>query len=194
MTQALLIATPDSDLAPVTQDAVVGIPCAKLPARNFEQEKRRADITEWLFCIAARERGYRAKHFGSQCKGYDVILERDGMRPIFVQVKYGVLHRVSDNQLTGAYQIWNCSRGKIYDHAAYDILAFYMWDREEWLLFQRNEFGNQSSARYLPPEWRRTPRKSAAHLDDRNPDNWELLDQVAATHSQESSRGAPTDV
>ena len=158
------------------------------------ENQRRADITELLFCIEARNRGYRVRLLGGTCQGYDVILERDDMRPLFVQVKHGLL--ASDgrqNRNCQSYRIPNFSRsGCAYGPHSYDILAFYMWDREQWLLFRRCEFGNRTQTRWLPPEVRQRARSTNAKLDDREPNNWSLLDDVA--QSLTNSGPIPADV
>ncbi len=151
-------------------------------SRNRDSaEKVRADIAELLFCIEARKRGYRVRLLGGFCQGYDVILERDDMRPLFIQVKHGFL--VSDgrqNRRCQSYSIHNTGgSGRTYGPHSYDILAFYMWDREQWLFFRRCEFGNRVKARWLPPEVRQRARSANAKLDNRRPDNWDLLHNVA---------------
>lgn len=173
----MILATPDSDIAPVTEDAVVDA----LRYEKAAENQLRADIAELLFCIEARKRGYRVRLLGSTCQGYDVILERDDMRPLFVQVKHGFLAIDGrQNRSCQSYRIPNFSRsGRAYGPHSYDILAFYMYDRQQWLLFRRCEFGNRTQTRWLPPEVRQRARSANAKLDDRDPNNWHLLDEVA---------------
>jgi len=184
----VILATPDSDMAPVTEGATLNAPSHDRAADN----QLRADIAELLFCVEARKRGYRVRLLGGTCQGYDVILERDDMRPLFVQVKHGLL--ASDgrqNRNCQSYRIPNFSRsGRAYGPHSYDILAFYMWDRQQWLLFRRCEFGNRTQARWLPPEVRQRARSANAKIDDREPDNWELLDDVAKSLTNSGSRTA----
>lgn len=174
MTQSVLFATPDSDIAPATEDAAIQPADAR---DRKDEEQQRGDIAEWLFCIAARERGYRVRHLGGGCKGYDVILERDGLRPMFVQVKHTLL-RTNDG--SRFYRISNNVAGKTYDLSAYDILAVYMWDRGDWVFFTRSELGDRGSTSYTPPELRMRQARSHA-CDNRAPNNWELLDALTAS-------------
>jgi hypothetical protein len=182
MTQPLLLAVSDSDIALVADGGAME-PAADKEAqarcdKNAEQ-KMRGDIAELLFCLGARQRGYRFKLLGSNCEGYDVILERASMRPMFVQVKHGLLKE----QLKGAsisrnYFIQNNKQGRLYSQTAYDVLAFYMWERNEWLFYTREELGNRTATCWTPPELSSRPSPSYAP-EFRAPNNWHLLDEVA---------------
>jgi hypothetical protein len=172
-------------MAPVTEGAAID----GLRNERSAETRLRADIAELLFCIEARKRGYRVRLLGGNCQGYDVILEKDDMRPLFVQVKHGfLLTNVRQNRNCQYYKIPNTTGGSgcAYGPHSYDVLAFYMWDRKQWLLFRRCEFGSRKGVCWVPPEIRQRARNTTAKLDDRNPDNWLLLDQVAAIRSQES--------
>ena len=176
MTQPLLLAMPDSEFAPVTEGAVVDVAPdeAAQDRREKQAEKiRRSKTAELLFCLKAVELGYEVKWMQGQCKGYDIILERRGMRPMFVQVKSsGTQVGRSD------YFIRNCTEGVIYDAAAYDLLAVHLHDRNEWVLYTRAELGNRMSTSYMPAEFRQYAARSRA-CDARDPNNWHLLDEVA---------------
>ena len=178
MTQPLLLAMPDSEFAPVTQDAVVGVVPDEEAWQRLEKKveaNKRSKIAELLFCLKLVELGYEVKWMQGNCKDYDVILERNGMRPIFVQVKYSVWK--TSNK---CYNIFNCTSGrnKVYSATAYDVLAVYLWDRNEWVLYTRAELGNRVGTSYTPPELRRAAVRSHAP-DARDPNNWHLLDEVA---------------
>jgi hypothetical protein len=182
MTQPALFATPDSDMAPVSECNAMESPADKdAQARcdkNAEQ-KMRGDIAELLFCLGARQLGYRFKLLGSNCEGYDVILERADMRPMFVQVKHGLLKEERRGTSTSRrYFVQNNKQGRLYSRTAYDVLAFYMWERNEWLFYTREELGNRTATSWTPPELSSRPSPSYAP-DARNSNNWHLLDEVA---------------
>lgn len=184
MIQPILFALEDGEHSPVTGGATVQHPpdmdaqdrCEKVAAL-----KRRSQIAEVLFLKKAIELGYEAKWMPGNCKNYDVILERHGMRPMFVQVKHALAQRHRCN----SYEIRNgTGTNNIYSPTAYDVLAVYLWDRDEWVLYKRAELGPRSRTTYTPREKRTLTRRSryGAHgetVDDRDPDNWELLDDVA---------------
>ena len=183
MTQPLLIATLDSDMAPVTQGAVIEnlLDEEAQNRREKQAEKiRRSKIAELLFCLKATELGYEVKWMQGNCKGYDIILERAGMRPMFVQVKYVLAKPANAGGDSKYYDISNSSHGARYDRTAYDVLAVYLWDRNEWVLYTRDELGNRIGAKYTPPDLRiRTVRLGAC--DARDPNNWHLLNEVAGS-------------
>ena len=182
MTQPLLLAMPDSDIAPVAEDAVVACEDAQARLEKSVEQKLRADIAELLFCIEARKRGYEVKWMSGGCKGYDVILERDGVRPMFVQVKHTFLREQAQGG-SWFYKIKNGVAGKTYANNSYDVLAVYMWDRGEWVFYTRGELGNRSETTYTPPELRKVATSKSA-CAPRDPNNWHLLDEVAAQLSQ----------
>jgi len=134
-------------------------------------------IVERRFEIAAMERGYEvAVNFGGG-KDFDCMVRRVGGRPVVVQIKTG------DWRGT-AYRIRNQSGGRVYSPDAYDVLAVYLCDREQWVFYLRAELGNRSATSYTPPDIRRKKRgelcgRHGGLPPDRNPDNWELLDEVA---------------
>jgi hypothetical protein len=176
MTQPLLLAVPDSDIAPATQDAVVDVApdeAARYRRQKSAENNKRSKIAELLFLQNAIELGYEVKWMQGNCKGYDIILERRGMRPMFVQVKStGPQAGRSD------YVVRNCSEGVVYDAAAYDVLAVHLYDRNEWVFYTRSELGNRTTTSYMPAEFRQYAARNRA-CDARDPNNWHLLDEVA---------------
>jgi hypothetical protein len=105
MTQPLLIATLGSNMAPVTQGAVIeNLLDEEAQNRREKQAEKitRSKIAELLFCLKATELGYEVKWMQGNCKGYDIILERAGMRPMFVQVKYSLAKPAN---IGGAFQV-----------------------------------------------------------------------------------------
>jgi hypothetical protein len=143
---------------------------------------RIGDVSEFEFCKQATLRGWRVRHMGGSEQGYDAIISRSGVRPLFVQVK--LARWKQKNAESGCYDIKNHAAGKTYSLVAYDILACHLEDIGKWVFYARQEFGSRSGTAFIPPDLRQ--RISRSLIDARDPDNWELLDQVAATHSQES--------
>ncbi len=190
MTQPALFALTDGEHSAVTEGGII-VPsdAADYPFRDYDEERKRGEIAEYRCAIELTLRGYDCAVLGGNHKGYDIIADRDDIRPQFVQVKHGFLQSGPTQQ---RYRIHNSSRGGIpYGAKAYDILVFYMWDRDQWLVYSRAELGNRTNTGYVPPELRQRARKSwtSAHgelIADRQPNNWELFDQLAMANSQES--------
>jgi hypothetical protein len=183
MTQPVLFATPDSDMAPVTEGAVVASALKK-------DSSRKSAIVQRLFEIAALERGYELS-VNIECgKDFDVIIRLPGGRPVVIQVKAACW------DVRGFYKISNSSRVTgIYSSSAYDVLAVYLQDRKQWLFYFRAELGNRTSTTYTPRDLRQRPRRSfsGSHgevVADRDPDNWSLIDQVAASKINSGHRTA----
>ena len=163
---------PDSDLAPVAQDAVVEL----APKKDLV---RKGAIVERLFEIAALERGYEISVNIGGGKDFDYIIRFPGQRPIVVQIKTGWFH-----VLNNAYHVRNRSTAGLYSQSAYDVLAVFLPDRNQWLFYSRAELGNRMLTSYTPRELRQQARKSftSGHgesVADREPDNWSLLNEVA---------------
>jgi hypothetical protein len=172
VTQPILFAVEGGEHSPVTEGATNG------DARNHEDEFVRGDLAELMFCVEARKRGYWVKWMQGNCKGYDVILERDGMRPMFVQVKH--LFR-QKHKGCHQYKVPNTAgRSRVYSLTAYDVLACYLWDRDQWVFYMRKELGARCATSYMPAEYRRRRQRSHA-LSHRQPDNWDLIEEVAAS-------------
>jgi len=180
VTQPVLFAVEDGEHSAVTEGGII-VPAdaADYPFRDYDEERKRGDIAEHLCAIELIKRGYICNVIGSGCRGYDIIADRGDIRAQHVQVKHGfpALNR---------YTVKNNARNIIYSATAYDILAFYMWDRGEWLIYGRAEFGARSCTTYTPPNLRQIARKSTTGMPDRQPNNWELFDQLAIANSQES--------
>lgn len=180
MTQAVLFATPDSDIAPVTQDAIVGL---NLGQRDYEQEKLRGKIAELRCCEQIARLGWHYTMMGNGHSGYDIIAERENTALQRIQVKHGFL-RPPPSGRKGApfYKICNHKSGKIYGPAAYDFLVFYMYDRDQWLVYHRTEIGSRHDVIWIPPDLRRGLARPGS-VPQRNPNNWELLNEMAASLS-----------
>ncbi len=180
MTQPVLFAVTDGEHSEVTEGGTVVPPSNVDRCDEKAEERKRGDIAEYLCAIELTRRGYTCNVMGSGCKGFDVIADRSDIRPQFVQVKHGFYSE------RGYYSIFNNKAGRLYGANAYDFLAFYMWDREQWVIYSRAELGNRLVTSYTPPETRQRARKSTTGIADRQPNNWELFDQLAMANSQES--------
>ena len=179
MTQPLLIATLDSDMAPVTEDGIIVCPDAAERWARAAEQLARADIAEFRCAEQLTQRGYSCTVLGGRFKGFDIIADREDIRPQHVQVKHGFL--LADNR----YIIVNRrGDGQVYSPTAYDILVYYMWDRDQWLVYGRAEFGDMSGISYMPPDLRKNVRYRRSGPADRDPNNWELFDQLAAPNPQ----------
>jgi len=134
---------------------------------------RIGDVSEFEFCRQATLHGWRARHMSGAEPNYDVIISRVGSRSVFVQVK-----RAYWDTDRNAYRIRNKGGSGIYSPCAYDILAAHMEDIDKWVFYTRAELGNRSQTTYTPPHLR-TSAVSRSAPPPRNPDNWDLLDEVA---------------
>lgn len=139
-------------------------------------------ISEAAFTLEAVIRGWDVIIPTASSDDYDRIIKRPNTRPIVVQVKRS--HR--DASKDRYYRI-NCSRSGcskgdskriLYSATAFDVLAAHLHDIDKWLFFTRAEIGNRTTALYvLPEERKQSPRHDA--MQDRNPDNWSLLHDIA---------------
>jgi hypothetical protein len=155
------------------------------------------EISESKFELRASELGWLVASPRGTNRDFDAIVMRRGGRPIVVQIKRSNVVQGADSK---SYAI-NCSRrtlksgtckNVLYDENAFDVLAAHLPDIDKWMFFTRSELGSRQKTTYCPPDFRQNKRKThyGTHgelMSDRNPDNWELLDQVAAMHSQESA-------
>lgn len=171
MTQSIL-ALPDSDIAPVTEGAA-----GRVALNNCE----RGDISEEMFDVEARRRGWLVASGRGKGRDFDSIVKRPSLiRPVSVQTK--LAHWYEDKQ---SYLV-RCATAQTYSATAFDVLAVHLADRNQFVFFLRSELGNRVGFRYQPLEFRKK-RQCRGAVINRDPNNWELLDQVAATNSQESS-------
>ena len=172
MTQPALFALTDGEHSEVTEGGV-------LTAFDINRTVRGA-ITERLFEAAALSRGWEVASNIGGGKDFDHIIRKPALRPIVVQIKLA-----SWEAKNNSYKIHNATTSGIYSAHAYDVMAAYLEDLNKWVFYSRPELGNRISTTYTPPQSRKiATRKSAPNA--RAPNNWELLDQVAATYSQES--------
>jgi hypothetical protein len=180
MTQPLLLAAPDSDIAPVTEGGIIVCPDTAERCAKAAETLARADIAEFRCAEQLTQRGYSCTVLGGRFKGFDIIADRDDIWAQHVQVKHGFL---TENR----YIIKNRpGDGPVYSPTAYDILVYYMWDRDQWLVYGRAEFGDMSGISYVPPDLRKNARYRRPGPADRNVNNWEYFDQLATRAHQKS--------
>ncbi len=142
------------------------------------------DVSELAFELHAIRRGWTVATPRGSAQDFDAILKRPNLRPIVVQVK-----RAWASPKNG-YSVPCCRRrptGRVsYSTDAFDVLAAHLPDTDQFVFFTRGEIGGVGKLSFLPAPSRKNSRRSDATVADRDPDNWELLDQVAAMYSQES--------
>jgi hypothetical protein len=147
----------------------------------------KGDLSEMLFEIEAMTRGWLVASARGKGRDFDIILKKPQGRPVVVQVKRCGRPKKSN----GSTYYINCGRkdysqGIIpYHKFAFDVLAVHLADTQQFVFFSRQEIGDRTRASFTPPNERKTAPQNRA-LEPRQPDNWELLDQVAAMYSQES--------
>lgn len=169
----MILATPDSDMAPVTEGAVFG---SKLT------DKQKGDIAEKAFDLAASLRGYTVCRPNGDVPGFDFIIMHPSGAWIVVQVKWATKEG-------SRYKVPNNSCGVLYSADAYDILAIYLPDLNRWVFYTRAELGNRIKTTFIPAADRRRAAKSSAP-DHREMDNWNLINEVAAAKINSGSKTA----
>ena len=180
MTQPALFALTDGEHFGVTEGGIITLSDDELRQFAASENIMRGDIAEYRCAEQLTRRGYSCTVLGGGFKGFDIIADRHDIRAQHVQVKHGFLDGKN------RYQIPNKACNRVYGATDYDILAFYMWDRNEWLIYGRAEFGNMIGISYVPPDLRKYARSERSGPADRQPNNWELFDQLAIANSQES--------
>jgi hypothetical protein len=183
VTQPVLFAVEDGEHSAVTDGAASLSACDK------------GDISELAFEMEAQKRGWIVASARGKSKDFDAIIKRPHLiRPVSVQVKLAnwAPGGGGKRSQTPCRYAFHCGRvAGPYTATAFDILAVHLADLDKWVFYTRAELGNRRRSSYLPPELRKQAIKFTAP-DARDPDNWELLDQVAAMYSQESlSIGQP---
>ena len=159
-----LFALSDSVHAPVTEDAMrVLSPC------------RKGELAETLFIAGAMVHDWEVFTPFGHAQTADLCLVRPGSRPITVQVKTGTIDR-------GAYHV-SVKRGtrginsRPYAVGDFDVLAAYLPDRNQFVLWTFEDICSRVSIRYSPER-------------HRQPSNWELLDDVAQSLTISGGRTA----
>jgi hypothetical protein len=152
MTQPLLLAVPDSDIAPVTQYAVIEL-----------SDSRKGDLAEAILIAGCIRRGYEVfKAFGNDHSS-DYVLIRDNAR-VMTQVKTATLDERGDYTISTKRGRGLTARP--YGRGDFDVLVAYLPDRDALVFWTFDEICGRQNVRYNP----------ARH---RQPSNWETLNQVA---------------
>lgn len=148
-----LFAPPEGIHAPVSEDAVrVLSPC------------RKGELAETLFIAGAMVHDWEVFTPFGHAQTADLCLVRPGSRPITVQVKTGTIDR-------GAYHV-SVKRGtkgvspRPYALGDFDVLAAYLPDRNQFVLWTFEDICSRITIRYSPER-------------HRQPGNWSLLDDVS---------------
>lgn len=163
----MISAVTDSDIAPVTLGAVV------------EQSARlKGRISEAAFALEAVKRNWIVIDPGD-IDDFDRIVKRAETAALTIQIKRATIYAAD-----GCYRI-NASRSGssgskriLYGPRAFDILAAHLADIDRWVFYTRAEVGDRTALVYKLPEMRKQ-RVSSRACDARDPDNWDLLNQVA---------------
>jgi hypothetical protein len=125
---------------------------------------RKGEISEQLFAVGAMVRDFEIFAPRGHSQTADLCIIKAGQRPLMVQVKTAYFDGVR-----GEYSI-NVGRGGVnktaYRQGDFDILAAYLPDRNQFVLWTLEDLKGRKKVRYSP----------ARH---RKPSNWELLDDVA---------------
>jgi hypothetical protein len=169
------LALPDSDIAPVTFSAAV----------DTQSNDYKGKVSEAAFAYQAVLRGWDVIDAGGAAD-YDRVIKRPTTRGILVQVK-----RAYRDEARSLYVV-NCSRSRRdargrsqYSATAFDVLAVHLPDIDQWVFYTRPELGDRTTTTFILPGDRRN-KTSCRACTPRNPNNWTLIDQVAAMYSQES--------
>jgi|694.fasta_scaffold32235_16 hypothetical protein len=125
---------------------------------------RKGEISETLFIAGAMVNDWEIFTPFGHAQTADVLLTRDGVRPIAVQVKTATLDR-------GAYHISvrrnsGGQKARPYEQHDFDVLAAYLPDRNQFVFWTFEDIRSRLTVRYNPTRHRK-------------PNNWELLDDVA---------------
>jgi hypothetical protein len=125
---------------------------------------RKGEISEQLFAVGAMVRDFEIFAPRGHSQTADLCIIKAGQRPLMVQVKTAYFDGVR-----GEYSI-NVGRGRssksAYLKGDFDILAAYLPDRNQFVLWTLEDLKGRKKVRYSPERHRK-------------PSNWELLDDVA---------------
>ena len=125
---------------------------------------RKGEISEQLFAVGAMVQDFEIFAPRGHSQTADLCIVRAGQRPLMVQVKTAYFDGVR-----GEYSI-NVGRGRLsksaYLKGDFDILAAYLPDRNQFVLWTLEDLKGRKKIRYSPERHRK-------------PNNWELLDDVA---------------
>ena len=124
---------------------------------------RKGEISEQLFAVGAMVRDFEIFAPRGHSQTADLCIIKAGQRPLMVKVKTAYFDGVR-----GEYSI-NVGRGRssksAYLKGDFDILAAYLPDRNQFVLWTLEDLKGRKKVRYSPERHRK-------------PINWELLDDV----------------
>ena len=130
---------------------------------------RKGEISEQLFAVGAMVRDFEIFAPRGHSQTADLCIIKAGQRPLMVQVKTAYFDGVR-----GEYSI-NVGRGRssksAYLKGDFDILAAYLPDRNQFVLWTLEDLKGRKKVRYSPERHRK-------------PSNWELLDDVAKSRAR----------
>ena len=141
----------------------------------------RGQLSELDFEREALRRGWIVCTPRGGTRNFDAIITRQDSRPILVQVKRARRQRMYQH----VYAIRCCRRDRnkakniSYSSTAFDVLAAHLCDVGRWVFYTRAEIGNRTGLSFALPNERKSSRRRAGWPAIRDPDNWELLDEVA---------------
>jgi hypothetical protein len=125
---------------------------------------RKGEISEQLFAVGAMVRDFEIFAPRGHSQAADLCIVKAGQRPLMVQVKTAYF-----DGARGEYSV-NVGRGSVnktaYRQGDFDILAAYLPDRNQFVLWTLEDLKGRKKVRYSPERHRK-------------PNNWELLDDVA---------------
>jgi hypothetical protein len=159
VTQPALFAVEDGEHSAVTQGAT---------SSNLDTGNSHA--IEFFYAATRRGWDIYAPVFKDGATA-DCAGTKPGLPSILFQNKTGTIDRARSG-----YSICTACGGgakRPYAKHDFDILVAYLPDRKQFAFFTYDQVGGRKTVRYNPDHHFR-------------PDNWELLDQVAAMYSQES--------
>jgi hypothetical protein len=127
-------------------------------------------VSELLFCAQAGMRGWSVFTPVGHAHTVDVCLVKPGGRPIGVQVKTAAIARRYPHAAADYHIQSGCGRsGKTpYGTGAFDVLAAWLPDIEEFAFWTLADIACRKTIRYSPKR-------------HRAPGNWDLLDTAAHT-------------
>ena len=139
------------------------IPSPQAPLRELSA-CRKGELAETLFIAGAMAHDWDIFTPFGHAQTADLCLIRPGVRPITVQVK-----TAGQDGAQAGYHIKTsrgCSVKSAYQHGDFDVLAAYLRDRNQFVLWAFADIRSRLTVRYHPEK-------------HRQPGNWHLLDEVA---------------
>ena len=139
---------------------------------------QKGELAEMLFMASAVINGWHVFIPHGHAQMADMCLVRQSCKPILVQVK--TASKDPDRPSDYAVNVGRGNSGKVaYQAGDFDILAAYLPDRNEFVMWTLEDLQGRVRVRYSPKR-------------HRQPGNWSLLNDVAS--SLTNSGPAPTDV